>query len=100
MFRRLDASVLQSFDFEGCAIAFRAGDSVAAALAAAGVLELRPAACGQPASGAFCMMGVCFACRVEIDGRREVRACQTAAAAAMQVRRSRAELSPGRNDVR
>ena len=52
------------------------GESVAAALLAAGVLYLRSSSrLGQP-RGVFCAMGVCQECVVEVDGRT-VPACLT-----------------------
>ena len=52
-----------------------AGESVAAALLAAGRLQLRRSPADNP-RGAFCMMGVCQECVVECDGRT-VASCQT-----------------------
>ena len=61
--------------FEGAEIDAAPGDSVAAALLAAGVISTRE----TPASGAprapYCMMGACFECVLEIDGVSQ-RACQ------------------------
>ena len=45
------------------------GESVAAALAAAGRLMLRSSASGG-ARGAFCFMGACQECLLLVDGRR------------------------------
>lgn len=64
-----------------------AGISVAAAM-----LYLDAAATRQtPVSGspraAFCMMGVCFECLMEIDGSPNRRACQVVVTAGMRVRR-------------
>lgn len=49
-----------TFSFEGCAIAFRPGQTVAAALIAAGEVVLRRAENGE-ARGALCCIGVCGA---------------------------------------
>jgi hypothetical protein len=70
MFRRLVEPERQSVRIvvDGRPIAAAPGDSVAAALLAAGVLACRT----TPVSGAprapYCMMGVCFECLVAIDG--------------------------------
>jgi hypothetical protein len=90
MFRRLDDSgAVLRFEFEGRTIEARAGDSVAAALLAAGELAFRE----TPVTGAlrapWCMMGVCFDCLVEIDGIAGRQACMIAAAEGMRVRRQR-----------
>ncbi len=77
MFRRLpqpEHSTL-SLSIDGKEIAARGGDSVAAALLAAGILACR----STPVSGAprapYCMMGVCFECLVTIDGMGSRQAC-------------------------
>ena len=75
-----------SFFFEGEAIAFRPGQSVAAALAAACRMELRAAGDGA-ARGVFCGMGICQDCVVAIDGLAGQRACLTAARAGADIRR-------------
>lgn len=61
------------------------GESVAAALLAAGKHALRRTArFGEP-RGLYCAIGVCFDCRMTIDGRPNVRACQTPVRAGMRV---------------
>lgn len=74
-----------SFLFDGARIAFRPGQSVAAALAAAGRLALRDAGDGS-ARGVFCGMGVCQDCLVAVDGVAGQRACLTAARAGADIR--------------
>jgi len=73
--------------WEGREIAARRGDSLAAALLAAGIATLRE----TPVSGAprapYCMMGICFECLVEVDGLANCQACMTPVAAGMRVRR-------------
>jgi predicted molibdopterin-dependent oxidoreductase YjgC len=51
-----------------------AGSTVAAALWNAGQKSLRRSVTGEP-RGALCAMGVCFECRVRIDGIDHRRAC-------------------------
>ena len=53
-----------------------AGTTVVAALAIAGLRGTRTSVSGQPRA-ALCGMGVCQECRVTIDGRSHVLACQT-----------------------
>ncbi|MCX7160163.1 MAG: (2Fe-2S)-binding protein, partial [Proteobacteria bacterium] len=69
---------------DGRPVAALAGESVAAALAAAGVQTLRstPAGGGR---GLYCGMGACFECRVTIDGRPGQRACLASVKPGMQV---------------
>ena len=56
----------------------RQGQSVAEALLHNGVDTFRITRGGQP-RGPFCNMGVCFECRMVIDGRPNTRACMTPA---------------------
>jgi predicted molibdopterin-dependent oxidoreductase YjgC len=64
-------------------------DTVAAALLRAGILQFRYATAQEP-RGPFCMMGTCFDCLVEIDGKPNRQACQTIVRNGMVVRRQRA----------
>lgn len=59
------------------------GQSVAAALLAAGIVSFRHSPSGAP-RGPFCMMGACQECAILIGGRI-ARACQTEAADGMTV---------------
>ena len=101
MFRRLDdvGSAVVALDFEGMPVDARAGDSVAAALLAAGVLALRDTPVSGAPRGPFCMMGACFECLVEIDGAANRQACMTPVAEGMKVRRmAGARAVPGSVD--
>lgn len=60
-----------------------AGISVAAALAG----EWSRRSVGGEARAPLCGMGVCFECRVAIDGRPQQRACQVLVREGMEVRR-------------
>ena len=71
--------------FDGSEIEALPGETVAAALAAAGVIAVRQTRSGAP-RGPFCGMGVCFDCLVTVDGRPSQRACLTKVAAGMDVR--------------
>jgi NADPH-dependent 2,4-dienoyl-CoA reductase/sulfur reductase-like enzyme len=61
-----------------------AGCTVAAAVCAATGGVTRQSASGEP-RGPVCGMGVCFECRVEIDGKRQRRSCQTTVQAGMEI---------------
>lgn len=69
-------------------IAFRPGQSLAAALTAAGVRELRATRRGLDGEGRgiHCGMGVCQDCLVEVDGEPNLRACVAKATPGVQVR--------------
>jgi predicted molibdopterin-dependent oxidoreductase YjgC len=62
-----------------------AGSTVAAALAEAGATAFRTSVSGEP-RGPLCGMGVCFECRVTIDGRQHLRSCQILCKPGMEVR--------------
>lgn len=53
------------------------GESIAAALLAAGQPVFRRAPHSGAARGMFCGIGVCFECLVTVNGVRGVRACVT-----------------------
>ena len=76
------------FTFEGRRIDAREGQSVAAALLAAGERCLRIDEAGNP-KGAVCCIGFCWECRCSIDGVPDTRACMTEAKPGMVVRRQR-----------
>jgi D-hydroxyproline dehydrogenase subunit alpha len=73
-----------TIQFEGKGIAALEGESVAAALSAAGVLSLRRTQSGAP-RGLHCGIGACFDCLVTIDGRVGQRACVALVADGMEV---------------
>jgi sarcosine oxidase subunit alpha len=61
------------------------GETVHAALLAAGIRTLRIARkTGEP-RGIFCGMGICYECRVTINGVPDQRACMTLVADGMQI---------------
>jgi predicted molibdopterin-dependent oxidoreductase YjgC len=51
------------------------GMTVAASLFQAGEFHFRSSITGEPRA-ALCGMGICFECRVTIDGRAHSRSCQ------------------------
>ncbi|MBP8303465.1 MAG: (2Fe-2S)-binding protein [Phycisphaerae bacterium] len=61
------------------------GTVVAAALALAGEPRFRRSVRGE-ARTPLCGMGVCFECRVTINGRPHCRSCQTLCEEGMEVR--------------
>ncbi len=73
--RGVRRSELVSFTFDGNRIEAHAGESVAAALMAAGELSLRTAPVDGGDRGVFCAMGVCQECIVNADGQR-VESCR------------------------
>lgn len=65
--------------FEGRPVPFEPGQSIGAALTAAGIRSWRTTRfSGQP-RGLFCGIGVCFDCLVTVNGRPSLRACMVEA---------------------
>ena len=61
------------------------GSMVSAAVALAGGTAFRRSVNAEP-RGPLCGMGICFECRVTVDGRRHVRSCQVPCRAGMEVK--------------
>ncbi len=76
-----------TIEFDGEALTARRGDSVAAALLASDHWTFRTTPVSGAPRGAFCMMGVCFDCLVEIDGIANRQACMIEVRDGMRVRR-------------
>jgi len=75
--------------FDGEAITAFDGDNLAVALLRAGKVQFRTAAKDDP-RGPYCMMGVCFECLIEIDGRPNQQACQITVRDGMMIQRQNA----------
>ena len=97
MFQRVGKSggdVVISVD--GARVTAQAGDSVAAALLAAGLSPTRT----TPVSGAprapYCMMGVCFECLVTIDDVGNRQACLIPVSEGMRVETQKGKREAGR----
>lgn len=60
------------------------GTTVAAAISNAGVREFRTSIFGE-ARGPLCGMGICFECRLTIDGVRHQRSCNVTVKDGMEV---------------
>lgn len=69
---------------DGRAVRVDEGTTVAAALLNAGVTAFRHSVTGE-ARAPLCGMGICFECRVTIDGVEHCRSCQTLCADGMRV---------------
>jgi predicted molibdopterin-dependent oxidoreductase YjgC len=97
MFQRIGTSggdVVISVD--GATVTARAGDTVAAALLAAGLTPTRT----TPVSGAprapYCMMGVCFECLVTIDDIGNRQGCLVPVSEGMRVETQKGKREAGR----
>jgi sarcosine oxidase subunit alpha len=67
----------------GSPVAVPAGATVAVAVAIAGQ-ACRTSVSGEP-RGPLCGMGICFECRVSINGRMHCRSCQILCESGMEV---------------
>lgn len=83
----VEASRAVRFVFEGRTIEAAPGETIGVALMASATLVLRTTERLGEGRGLFCNMGICFECLVEVDGRPNVRACQTVAQPGMRVQR-------------
>lgn len=71
--------------FEDRELQAREGESVAAAILAAGIATTRRTPVSGAPRGPFCMIGVCFECLVEIDGEPNRQACMVEVQDGMKV---------------
>ncbi len=73
--------------FEGETIEAYEGESIAAALLAAGHRAWRTTGVRGEPRGLFCNMGICYECLVQVDQQPNVRACQTPVAEGQRIKR-------------
>lgn len=89
MFKSIDGGTgapAVQIDVDGKTVLARQGQTVALALLEAGFHTLRHTpVSGQPRS-AFCLMGVCFDCLVQVDARPNVQSCMVMVKDGMRIR--------------
>lgn len=68
---------MTTFSFDGTEIVAEPGQSVGAALLAAGYRSWRTTRRDAAPRGLFCGIGICFDCLVTVNGRPGLRACLT-----------------------
>jgi D-hydroxyproline dehydrogenase subunit gamma len=73
----------------------RDGDTVAAALLAAGFDACRTTPVTGAPRGPFCLMGVCFDCLAVIDGRPNQQTCLIPVRAGMRIERQQGAVAFG-----
>ena len=73
------------FTLNGQPVRAPAGVSVAVAVLACGVESFRRSVTGEPRAP-LCGMGVCYECRLTIDGRPHQKSCQVTLAEGMAVK--------------
>jgi hypothetical protein len=74
-----------TFSFDGQQIPYVEGQSIGAALTAAGIRSWRTTRKTARPRGLFCGIGVCFDCLVVVDGHPNERACLARASADLDV---------------
>ena len=83
---RIKGAVTRAPAFEmnvdGRAVIAHPGETIAAALAAAGMRTLRNSPVLHQPRGLYCGMGLCHECMVTVDGRPNLRSCTAAAGGA------------------
>ncbi len=87
--RRTPPAEPVTIHFEGREIVAARGESLAAALLAAGVARFREAPLSGAPRAPFCMIGNCYECLLEVDGEANQQACLTRVRDGMRVRASR-----------
>ena len=90
MFRPIDLPAAHgrrtiTIHVQGLAVQVGEGTPLAAALLAAGVVPFRATAVSGAPRAPLCMMGVCFECLVDVDGRRNVQSCMVEVREGMRV---------------
>jgi predicted molibdopterin-dependent oxidoreductase YjgC len=97
MFRRLTEARHAELTIlvDGVPMRARAGDSVAAAMLAAGHVECRTTPISASPRGPYCLMGVCFECLVTIDGVGNRQGCMTPVREGMRVETQRGKREYG-----
>ena len=97
MFKRLgDTGATLTLTVDGKPIRARTGDSVAAAMLAAGIDRCRTTAVSGALRAPYCLMGVCFDCLVTIDGVGSRQACLVQVRDGMKVETQQGRREPGR----
>jgi hypothetical protein len=87
--RRIEGEVERGEPFEilvdGEPVVAYPGETIAAALIAAGRQRMRATTRRGEPRGLYCGMGVCFECVMVVNGQPNVRACMAAVAPGMRV---------------
>lgn len=87
LFRRVgDAAKAMTIHVDGRPFTAYSGDSLATALIAGGLTAFARNAKTGALNSPACLIGICFGCLCEVDGRPGVQACLTPVREGMQVR--------------
>jgi predicted molibdopterin-dependent oxidoreductase YjgC len=87
--RRMDGNLSRGrhleFSYNGLPVEAYEGETIATALIAAGHWVFQKAHKNAESRGVYCNIGVCHSCLIVVDGKRNVRACQTPVSAGCRV---------------
>jgi predicted molibdopterin-dependent oxidoreductase YjgC len=87
--RRVDEGVVRgrrfAIEVDGKKIVAHEGETIAAALTAAGVRAYRTTAKRHEPRGMYCGIGLCYECLMVINGVPNTRACQTLATPGVRI---------------
>jgi predicted molibdopterin-dependent oxidoreductase YjgC len=89
MFRPMSvaaAGPLLTIEVDGHELRVRSGVSLALALMEAGIVPLRRTPVSAAPRAPLCLMGVCFECLCEVDGRQNVQSCMIEVTEGLRVR--------------
>lgn len=91
MFKRIEEDPAETVmvEIEGESVRVPVGESVAAVVLAHGLIYTRTTAVSGKPRAPCCMMGVCFDCLMEIDGKPNRQACMIKVTEGMRIRRQR-----------
>ena len=92
--QRTNLSDPVTFSFEGRQLTANRRDTLAAALLGCGIFEFRRAVVSNTPRAPFCMIGNCYECLVEVEGKGLVQACLTEVAEGMRVNMSSPRKTP------
>ena len=89
MFKSIDNKPVEmvTIYFEGRALTVRKDLNVASALLESGIINFRESPVGGSSRGPYCMMGVCFDCLINIDGRDNQQSCMVKVSDGMKISR-------------
>jgi len=76
---------LISLTVDGTLVSVPRGTTVAGAIMMQGIWRFRRSVTGEP-RGPLCGMGICYECRVTIDGRAHAKSCQIECRDGMEVK--------------
>ena len=97
MFRRLDEGARAvTVEIDGKVVCARAGDTVAAAMLAAGIDHCRTTPVSDTPRAPYCLMGVCFECLVTVDGIGNRQGCLVPVRDGMQIETQQGKREAGR----